>query len=359
MSNTQYTNVTTKKLDNSEYSITATIPAEIITEYRTKAIKKLGENVEVPGFRKGHVPEDMLIGHLGESRVMDKAANLALSEIYPKIITEEKIDAIGSPQIQINKLAAGNPMEFTATTAVMPDIKLADYKKIAKDIFSKKEEKFEVSDKDLEETLTHVRRQRAQIDSFEKQKEDGVEQPKLPEVKDADLPELTDEFVKTLGDFKSVDQFKDKVRENILAEKGLRSVEKRRIETVEKIIADSTIELPQIMVDQEVHRIQSQMEAEIAQRGTKLEDYLKNIDKTIEDLQKEWQPEAIKRGKLQLILNTIAQEQKITPDAEEVQREVERVKESYPQAEVENVRVYTETTKRNEMVFKYLEKAGK
>lgn len=357
MTQIQYTDVKTKKLEGSEYEISATIPAEIIAAYRTKALKKLGEDIAIPGFRKGHVPEDMLIGHIGDSRVMERAANMALSEIYPKIVVGENIDAIGAPQIQITKLAAGNPLEFTATTAVMPEVKVTDYQKIAKTIFGK-EEKFEVTDKEVEETLTHIRRQRAQIDSYEKQKNDGVEQPQVPEIKDEDLPELTDDFVQKLGDFPTVADFEAKVRENILEEKKLRGIEKKRIETVEKVIADSKIELPKLLIDQEIQRIEMQMESEVAQTGSKLEDYLKNIGKNIEELRKEWEPEAAKRGKLQLILNVISKEQNITPDEEEIQKEIDHIKQAYPQADEQNIRVYTETTKRNEMVLKYFESLG-
>ncbi|MBL4644290.1 MAG: hypothetical protein JKX80_00300 [Candidatus Pacebacteria bacterium] len=357
MKDTQYSDVKTKKLDGSEYEISATISAELLTYYRKKAIKNLGSDVEVPGFRKGHVPEDMLIGHIGESKVMERAANMALAEVYPKIITEVKIDAIGAPKIQLTKLADGNPLEFTATTAVMPEIKLADYSKIAKKIFSK-EETFEVKDEELKETLTHIRRQRSQAESYEQQQKDGVEHPTVPEIKNEDVPELTDEFVQTLGDFKTVKDFEAKVRENILEERKLRDIEKKRIETVEKIIADSKIELPNLLIDQEIARIQTQLEADIAKTGTKLEDYLKNVDKTIEELHIDWKPEAEKRGKLQLILNTISKEQNITPVEEEVQKEIDHVKEHYPDADEENIRVYVESTKRNEMVFKFLENVG-
>lgn len=296
MTQEQYTNVTTTKTGDAQYEITATIPAAVVNEYRAKAIAALGKDIEVPGFRKGHVPEDMLIGHVGESKVMERAGNLALSSIYPKIVVDSNIQAIGSPQIQITKLAKDNPLEFKATTAVMPEVSLPDYVKIAKTIFSK-EETFTVEDKEVEETLTHVRRQRAQIDAYEQQKKDGVEQPQMPEVKDEDLPELTDEFVKTLGDFEHVADFTEKVRANILEEKKLRGREKKRVETIEKIIADAKIELPELLVEQEVNRIQMQLESDVVQTGTKLEDYLKNIDKNIEDLRNDWKPEAEKASK--------------------------------------------------------------
>lgn len=358
MTQEQYTNVTTTKSGDSQYEITATIPAEVMSTYRAKAIAALGKDMEVPGFRKGHVPEDMLVGHVGESKVMERAGNLALSAIYPKIVVDENINAIGSPQIQITKLAKDNPLEFKAVTAVMPEVALPDYEKIAKEIFSK-EEKFEVEDNEVEETLKHIRRQRAQVESYEKQKNEGVENPQMAEISDDDLPELTDDFVKTLGDFENVDEFEKKVRENILEEKKLRGREKKRVETIEKIIEESKIELPDLLIEQELNRIQMQMESDVAQTGTKLEDYLKNIDKTIEDLRTDWKPEAEKRAKLQLILNKIAAEKEIQPDEASVKKEIEHVLKHYPQAEEANVRIYVETTKRNEMVFQWLEDAAK
>ncbi len=358
MTQQHYTDFESKALEQSEHEIKASIPADVMQSYRTKALQELGADVELPGFRKGNVPEDMLVEHIGEDRILERAANLALSAIYPRIVTDNNIDAIGSPRIQITKMAADNPLEFTATTAVMPDITLPDYAKIAREVFAQEEKEIVVTDAELEETLTHVRRQRAQIDQYEKQKGEGIEEPQPVDVKDDELPELTDEFVKTLGDFTDVADFTQKVRDNLKAEKELREREKKRIETVEKIIDQATIELPQLMIDQELQRIQMQVEGQVAQTGTKFDDYLANIGKTLDELKKEWEPEAVKRAKLQLILNTIAKEQNITPDADEVAHEIEYVKKHYPQAEEENIRIYVETTKRNEAVFQYLEQAG-
>lgn len=361
MTQQQYTNLTTKKLDGAEFQISATIPADVLDTFRADAIKELGKDVAIKGFRAGHVPLNMLEEHLGEAPIMDRAANTALSKVYPAIIIAENIDAIGSPRIELKKLAAGNDLEFTATTAVMPTITLPDYKAIAKKIFTKETptSELEVSNKEMSDTLINVRRQKGQIESYEKQKADGVEQPQMPEMQDDELPELTDDFVQTLGDFATVADFEEKVKENIHEEKKLRAIEKKRIESVEKIIAESKIELPQILIDQELYRMQAQLEEQVAQTGTKLEDYLKNIDKTIDDLRNDWKSEAEKRAKLQLILNAIAKNESISPKSDEVDHEVAHILEHYPKAEEENVRVYVETTKRNEMVFKFLEEAGK
>ena len=57
---------------------------------------------------------------------------MALSEYYPKILEENKIDAISRPEISITKLARKNPLGFKIKTATMPEMKLPDYKQIAK-----------------------------------------------------------------------------------------------------------------------------------------------------------------------------------------------------------------------------------
>ncbi len=353
----QYTNLKVKDLGVSEVEIVASINAEVLDEAYKKSLKKLCENTKIDGFRKGHVPESVIVRELGEAYILERSAQDLLSNIYPAIVIDEKILAIGQPKIQITKLALGNALEFSAKTAIMPKVELPDYKKIAKKEFSKKAD-LDVIDKDMEDALKHIRHQRAQIESFEKQKKDGVEQPDLVKVDDKNLPELTDDFVKTLGDFKNVEEFKAKVRENLGEEKKLKDCDKKRMATVEEIMKQTKLELPTILVSSELQRIQAQFEGEIAQTGTKLEDYLKKIGKTIEELRKEWEPEAEKRGKLQLILNKIAVDNDIKPEKEDIEKEVSRVLERYKDADPENVRVYVETTKTNELVFKYLEEFG-
>lgn len=357
MTNKQYADLEVKDLGNSEVELCASLPADVLDIAYKKALKKLGETAKMKGFRPGHVPESVLLKEFGEGYVLEQAAQEALSSAYPAIVVKEDIKAIGQPQIQIKKLALGNPLEFTAKTAVMPEIKLPDYVKIARKAFSEKAD-LEVTDKDLEDTLTQIRKQKAQIASFEQQKKDGIEKPEIKEIKDEDLPELTDDFVKTLGDFKDVAAFTAKVRENLGEEKKLKDKEKKRVATMEEVIKQIKLEIPAVMTASELQRIQVQFEGEVAQTGTKVEDYLKQIGKTIEELRKDWEPEAEKRAKLQLILNEIAKENEIKPNKHDVEKEVAHVLAHYKDADERNVRIYVETTKTNEQVFQHLEKLG-
>jgi len=102
--------VAVKKLPKSEVEIEGELEPEIFESYFAKALKKIGETLKLDGFRKGKVPENVLLSKVPEIRILEEMAELALSEHYPKIIESEKIDAISRPEISITKLARHNPL---------------------------------------------------------------------------------------------------------------------------------------------------------------------------------------------------------------------------------------------------------
>src|SRR3989344_9295731 len=149
------------KLPKSEVEIEGELEAEVFESYYSKAIQKIGENIELPGFRKGKAPQSVLVANLKEIQILEEMAELALSEHYPKILAEEtlgeKMDPIGRPDIGITKLARNNPLGFKIKFSVLPEIKLPDYKKIAKKVLGdeKPEDKeVAVSDEEIENTIT-------------------------------------------------------------------------------------------------------------------------------------------------------------------------------------------------------------
>ena len=70
------------------------IEASIFESYFTKALKHLGEHVELDGFRKGKAPESVLVSKIPEIKILEEMAEHALEEFYPKMLVEEKIDAM-------------------------------------------------------------------------------------------------------------------------------------------------------------------------------------------------------------------------------------------------------------------------
>jgi FKBP-type peptidyl-prolyl cis-trans isomerase (trigger factor) len=355
MANTQkgYKNVKLSPLPERELEIIGTIPAEKMAEMRTKALAKLKADIEIPGFRKGNAPDAVIAQKIGEGRLLEEAAEIALSEEYPNILEEHKVDAIGRPEIQITKLGVGSDMEFKIKTSLYPDVKLSEYKKTAKKEMAKDEKPEEASEKEIDDVIKNLRVNLA----HQKLHEDiGHDNHDHAPIKDEDLPVVDDSFVKLFGNFKDVADFKNKIKENIEAEKKLKAKDKKRTNILESIIESSTIDLPKIIIDGEMEKMLAQFKDDVAKSGISYEEYLKHIKKTEEDLKKDWNETAVKRAKSQIILNTIAKEEGIAPEEEEVKKEMENILAHYKDAERFRVRMYVETFMTNELVFQFLEK---
>lgn len=337
--------VTVTPLPGSQIEIKAIISAEDFDKTRTEAIKHIGADIELPGFRKGHVPEKMLLQKIGEAAILEEMAEIAIGQAYPRIIIQEKLDVLGRPAVTIQKIAMGNPLEFTITSAIFPEIKLGDYKKIAAKEMAKKEE-VKVSEEDMEKTLEQIQRMRAANDA----KKEGKE----PE-EDLELPPLDDEYVKTLGDFTGAEDFKTKLKENILKEKEREAGDKKRVLVMEEIVKDSTIDLPEIIVEQELARMEDEFAHDITRMGMTFEAYLKAIQKTKEDMLKEWRPDAEKRAKTQLVTAKIAELEKISPDDEAMEKEIALLRQHYPDAPDDRVRGFVHMILTNQKVFAFLE----
>ncbi|MFA6520168.1 MAG: trigger factor [Candidatus Paceibacterota bacterium] len=350
-----------KKLPKSEVEIEGELEADVFESYFTKALKKIGENLKLDGFRKGKIPESVILSNVGESNVLEEMAQMALGEHYPKIVEENKIDAISRPEISITKLARKNPLGFKIKTAVLPTIKLPDYKDIAKKIISKitdAEKNVVVSDEDLENTIMDIRKSRAQkkhmAEMAEHEHKEG-EEHKHEEPKEDELPVFNDEFVQALGPFKDVEDFKLKLKENIKLEKENQQKEKTRLKIIENVVDKSEMELPELLVEIELDKILYRMESDITQMGLKFEDYLKHLNKTVEDLRKEFRTDAEKKAKLALILNEISKVEKIIADEEQVAKEVLAILEHYKDADPERARMHAENVLTNEKIFQFLE----
>lgn len=348
-----YDSVTVKKLDQSRVEITGSVSVEIWGKYRQKAIKYLNESITIDGFRKGKIPEDILIAKVGEMSVLEEMAELALSKAYVDILITEKIDAIGKPEIRVTKLAKDNPLEFVAVTSVVPEVVLPDYKKIsAEEIKKAKPDELKVSEKDIDDAILRVRKQHASHEGHDHDKMTPEEHDKAVE---AAMPGLTDDFVKGLGDFKDIPDFRNKLSDMIAEQKRDQAREKTRVRIADALAEKAKIELPEVMIESELERTKAQFSADIERMGVNLEDYMKHAKKTIEDLRKEWRPHAEKKAKLQLILNEIAKKENIKPDEKEIEEEVDHIVEHYKEADRERAAVYAETVLTNEKVFAWLE----
>ncbi len=349
-------NINIKKLEKSKIEITGSIPVEAFSSFRKKALENINNEITVDGFRKGKITESVLVSKVGEMSVLEEMAEIALSKFYPEIIEKEKIDAIGYPEISITKLAANNPLEFKIITTVIPEIKIGDYKKIALKNNSKKEEKIEITEKEIDDAILRIRKSRVDHTGHDHERLTPEEHEKIVE---SSMPELSEDFVKSLGDFKDINDFKEKIKLSLLEEKKIMAQEKKRIALSDAILEASSAEIPELLIESETRRIEAQFSDDISRMGVKLEDYLKHAKKTIDDLRAEWKPHAEKKAKLQLILNDIVKLEKINVDAKEIENEVKAILAHYKDANQEQAYTYAETVLTNEKVYKFLEEIEK
>ncbi len=339
----------TKKLPDCEVEITAEITTEALESYKVKALKKIKEVAELPGFRKGHVPEAKLKEKFGELGIIENAAEIAINDSAVEILLESKVNFLGRPDINLSKIAIGSPIEFKIKVTVVPEVKLPDYKKIVKKENSVEEKVEEVSEKQIEETIEQIRKMYAE------QNHSHAPGEKHDKDEELSLPEINDEFVKKLGDFKDVEDFRSKLKINIAKEKEIHAKDKKRGKIIEKLVAETKIEMPKIVIQSELEKMEGQFKADIAQMGLQPDEYLKHIKKTWEDLRKEWYPDAEKRAKTQLILQKISLEEKIEADKNLMEKEIKHLTDLYKGADPERVKAYVEMVLVNDAVLKFLE----
>lgn len=333
-------NLEIKEIPGSRVEITGEISSENFESYRKNSLKTLSADISIPGFRKGHAPENIVLQKIGEPTLLEDMANKALGNALPIIFKENEVDAIGRPEVIITKLASKNPLGFKITVSVLPKITLADYKSIAKEVFQK-QEKFSVEDSEVESVIKNLQQNSAQKDG--KDIND-----------DKNLSEVTDEFVKTLGDFKDVADFKNKLKEGVRIQKEFKEHDKKRTKALEEIINGSKIDVPDVLIEGELERMMAQFETDIKSAGGTMDDYMKHIKKERADLFKEWRPDADKRAKAQLILNEIARHENIIPSEEDVKKHVDNILKEHKGASKERVIGYVHMVQTNEAVFKFL-----
>jgi len=226
------------------------------------------------------------------------------------------------------------------TTATFPTIELADYKKIAAEK-NKEEFKAEVTEEDTQASIDQILAMNP-VESGE-----GEAPTK---------PELTDDFVKTLGEFENVDDFKVKLKENLLMQKEQEARAKRREAMMLELIEGSTFDIPELLITSEQDKMIAQMKDDVMRMGLEYNEYLKHMGKTEEELKEEWKGDAEKRAASELILKDIARAEELKPDAEKVAQQIEMIKEQYgASVPEENIRLYVESIFINESVLEWLE----
>ena len=338
-------NLEIKELAGSMVEIKGEISWENFSTYEKKAFERLSAHVEMDGFRKGNVPEAIAKKQIGDELLLSDMAEMAIQELYPTILEEKKIDAIGRPALSITKMARDNALGFTLTTAILPEIKLPDYKKLAKSAPAIAE--VSITEEEIDKVIEDLRQMRAygHVHDSTDQSHGHTEE----------LPEVNDEFAKSFGAFKDLSELRAKIKENVLKEKDQNENDKRRINIMDSIISESKFDVPAIILQSEQDKMIAQIEADVTRSGMEFDAYLKQVNKSRADIAEEFKGEAERRARFQMVINAIAKDMDLTISDEDVDKEAEKLMAQYPGADLARTKAYADMILVNERILSMLE----
>ncbi len=156
--------VTVKKLPESRVEMTVTLPWEEWQGEIEHAATGLAGQMKVPGFRPGKIPLHVVEQRVGKPALLLEAAEHVVSHSYAKVLEQEKVDAIGQPEVHLGEVKEGAEFTYTAVTTVMPEVKLASWRDAVKKVnvtFKKKE--VVVEEQDVTKELERLAGMRAKL----------------------------------------------------------------------------------------------------------------------------------------------------------------------------------------------------
>lgn len=152
---------------------------------------------------------------------------------------------------------------------------------------------------------------------------------KIHEVKEKQLPEIDDEFVSEISEFETLKDYKDDVRKKIKEAKEKEQKEKDKMKLLDEIVKDTAIDIAHEAVDAETDELLYSFENRLRYQGMDLDSYFKAVNQTREGFKKEQEPNAEKNIKRRLILEKIAEVEKIEATDEMVDEELTNMAKAY------------------------------
>jgi trigger factor len=391
-----------KKVENNKVILDLEITNNYLKKSINAAYQDISEKAKIPGFRKGKIPYNIIDINFGKKYVLNEAATIAISELYPKIIEDSNLKPIDYPKVKINQIEEGRSLDFEITVEVEPEIQLPGYKGIEVTGISE-----EVSDDEIQKQIDNLRSNYATLEPVEDNKtisrgdfvildfdgkidgrdfegnsaqdytlevgsrtlfeefEDallGMKQGEKKEIKltlpdsiankdlvgkVADfsinikelkrkvLPEIDEEFLKNLGEYKNLDEFKEYLKGRIKEQKQKIRRDRMITDIIKNLVENSKFDAPEPMINNRVRHVLEEFEKDLKENKVNRSDYLKSINLTEEQFRNDIKQSAALEIKEYLIFNALekAEAEIIEPTAEEIETETSRILNTYKKEE--------------------------
>ena len=366
-----------------------------IDPYLNRAYQRVVQRVNIPGFRKGKAPRNIIEQYFGRESMLNEILDSMLPELTSQAINDQDLDAVGLPSIELEEL---DPFQFSATVPLRPDVDLGNYTeiRIPKDDIEIEEEAIESRIEQLrlsvatweptERSVEFGDMVTAQIKGtvgektiFDEsdavylvneeigrpfpgfsEKLVGLEVDKdsqfelaipddftdsdlagqeasfdvtIKDIKTRVLPEIDDEFAKGIGEgYESLGDLKEEIEKSIQTEAEEESTRTHREAIVEALMEAANVEMPALLLQHEAEHMVEEQERMVSQANMNMDDYLVSLGKTREEFVEESKVEAIDRLKRSFVLAKLAEAEAIEISDEDIDI---RIAEMFSNAEQE------------------------
>ncbi len=262
-----------------------------------KALVKAGREIKIPGFRAGKAPKEMVKKAINQEYLDSHAAQELISELYPQIIEETKINPVDFPKVDILEQKKKKPFKFKIEVDVYPEVKLGKYKGLKLE-----KKKAEVSEDDVMKVLENVR-------------------GRMSQGKDKEVA-LDDEFAKQVSRHGTLAELKTEAQVTMQKEKESEAESELKNKAIAEASKEATVDIPAGMIDREVDVMLDELRSSLAPSKLTLDDYLKGIKKEESALREELKKSSEIRVKGKLVLKAIAEEEKLKVEDKEMEEEL-------------------------------------
>ena len=419
-------NCKVEKTENAnEVKLEITVDAEKFENAMKKVYFQNAKYINIPGFRKGKAPMNIVEKYYGAEIFYEDAFNEVATEAYDEAIDTNKIDVVSRPTVDIVQMEKGKDVIFTAVVQVKPEVELGKYKGI-----EIKKIEYPVKDEDVQNEIKQMQDKNsrlvtvddralengdtATIDfegfvdgvAFEGGKAEGHEleigsgafipgfedqlvgmkideekeikvtfpkeyfskdlagkeatfKVKLHEIKKKELPKLDDEFAKDVSEFDTLEELKNSIKEKIQTENDSRAKYELEENAIKTVCENTPIDIPSAMIENEIENMMQDIKVRLSYQGLNIEQYLKMINKTEEDMRNEFKEQAERAVKSRLVLEAVAKAEKIENSEEEIAEKIKEMAKNYGKKEEEvlkneQLRKYVEENMKTEKAIKFI-----
>jgi len=370
---------TVEHLSPTRVRINVEVPSDELKPNFDRAYRKLASQVRIPGFRPGKAPARVIESRIGRAPILDEVVNEAIPAKYMEAITEGEVRTLGQPNIEVTKLEDGDLIAFTAEVDIRPDITIPSFGELAVTVEDLELTDEEVAEQ-LDElrarfgTLTGVERAAengdfvsidlsATVDGEEVEEAkttglsyevgsdemiEGIDEAiiganvdeektfttklvagehagrdaevavTVRSVKVRELPEPDDDFAQLASEFDTIDELKTDLRARLTRVKRMQQGVQARDKVLEALLEVTEVPLPDTVVESEIEVRRHDAVHTFDHDDDRFEEFLTSQGKTREEFDTDVREEAEKAVKTQLILDSIADAEKVGVDDNEL-----------------------------------------